>query len=990
MNSTLRHSCARAALLPVLAASFAGAASAQEEAIQAGPGTEDRLARDEIVITGSFIRGTPEDAALPVDVFSSEDLAQSGTTSPLEFIKELPSVGSVLGDQNQYSTFSQGFQGSGSINLRGLGEERTLVLVNGKRFFQSPGDGFTDTNLIPLFALERVEILKDGAAATYGSDAIGGVANFITRKNFEGVELAGDWTFIDGSDDDYSISAVVGQEFGTANIVIGAGWQHRSELPTFERDFAVRPFAENPSAYSALSTPGTYAVSYFDTEAGAVDTRFAQDAGCEDIGGTNGTAAGLPICRFSFIPFNNLVEESDRYQVYGSVTADLSDTVRASVEAIWSQTDLESLNYSPSFPPIQGPNGSGFVSAFSTSPANPFVPQFLDNVGLPQSSPEAPLVAVTNVLYRPFGWLGNPTDRDRGAGRGIAKNDAYRVVTGLEADLSENLTLQTDFTYWRFNREFKIQDIVGTRFQNALNGLGGPNCDPATGTPGAGGCVFLNPFTTASANNPSLGLDNPFFVPGAENSEELINFVQPFNGTIQREEQYVFDVILAGETGFKLGGGAVGFALGGQYRKNEFSTRPTSEIDNLNVNPCFIEGDQSCVGTVTDGVGSFIFLGGGRPSQNQQDIWAVFAEANLPFSDTLELSLAARYEDYGDPVGSTFNPKGSLRWEATDWLVLRGSVGTTFRGPLAGNIDPNFVTALQGLTAAGGNFKAVDIFGNPDLDPETALTYNAGIIIDTGGLTASVDFWTYEFEDQITITPAEAIANLVASPTNPSGSPVNCSSPVASLITFSGNACVQGTTNGIDIARVRTQFVNGPDVTVRGFDFAINYDIDAGFGVVSLGGQGTYNMDYDIDDFEVNGVVVQPGFDAVGFGNYFREPGSIPEWRANAYVNVNTGGLNARYTLNYIDGVFDERCENVDPCDPANNTDFGRNSGSYVRQDLALTYDFAVRGADFQLQGVVKNIFDEDPPVARLPISYNPFLADALGRHYQVGLKAKF
>ncbi|MGB7406102.1 MAG: TonB-dependent receptor [Pacificimonas sp.] len=987
MRKNLLSNCAPGALALGLAMSMAGGASAQEEAIQAVPDGTDDL----IVITGSFIRGTPEDAALPVDVFSSEDLAQSGVTSPLEFIKELPSVGSVLGDQNQYSTFSQGFQGSGSINLRGLGEERTLVLVNGKRFFQSPGDGFTDTNLIPLFALERVELLKDGAAATYGSDAIGGVANFITRKDFDGVELAGDWTFIDGSDDDYRISAVVGQEFGAANIVVGAGWQHRSELPTTERDFAVRPFAENPSAYSALSTPGTYAVTYLDgfNDDGSpiTDTRFAQDAGCEDIGGTNGTAAGLPICRFSFIPFNNLVEESDRYQVYGNLSVDLSDKMRANVEAIWSQTDLESLNYSPSFPPIQGPNGSGFVSAFSTSPANPFVSQFLDNVGLPQSTAENPVLAVTNVLYRPFGWLGNPLDRDRGAGRGIAKNDAWRIVAGIETDLSDNLTLNTDFTYWRFDREFRIQDVVGTRFQNALNGLGGPNCDPATGTPGEGGCLFLNPFTTASPNNPSLGLDNPFYVPGADNPDELIEFVQPFNGTFQREEQFVTDVILAGQTGFELGGGAIGFAVGGQYRTNEFSNRPTSAIDDLDQNPCFIEGDRSCVGTVTDGVGSFIFLGGSRDSQTEQEVWAVFAEANLPFTDTLELQVAARYEDYGNPIGSTFNPKGSLRWEATDWLVLRGSIGTTFRGPLAGNVDPNFVTALQGLSAAGGNFKAVDIFGNPDLEPETALTYNAGVVVNTGGLTASLDFWTYDFEDQITATPAEAIANTVVSS---SGALADCSSPVASLITFSGNQCVQGVSTGLDIARVRTEFVNGPDVKVRGFDFAVNYDIDAGFGVVSLGGQGTWNMEYEIDDFDVNGVVVQPGFDAVGFGNYFREPGSIPEWRGNAYANLNTGGLNARYTFNYIDGVFDERCENVDPCDAANNTNFGRNSGSYTRQDFTLTYNFMVRGTDLQLQGTVNNIFDTDPPDARLPISYNPFLADALGRHYQLGVKAAF
>ena len=113
--------------------------------------------------------------------------------------------------------------------------------MNGQRFFPEPGDGAADTNLIPMFALQRVEVLKDGAASTYGSDAIAGVANFITRTNFEGVEVAGNWQFVDGSDDNYQASILVGKNFGSANIMVGAGYQHRSELPATERDFTQRP-----------------------------------------------------------------------------------------------------------------------------------------------------------------------------------------------------------------------------------------------------------------------------------------------------------------------------------------------------------------------------------------------------------------------------------------------------------------------------------------------------------------------------------------------------------------------------------------------------------------------------------------------------------------------------------------------------------------------------------------------------------------------------
>ena len=155
----------------------------------------------------------------------------------------------------------------------------------------------------------------------------------------------------------------------------------------------------------------------------------------------------------------------------------------------------------------------------------------------------------------------------------------------------------------------------------------------------------------------------------------------------------------------------------------------------------------------------------------------------------------------------------------------------------------------------------------------------------------------------------------------------------------------------------------------------------------SVGGLATWNLEYVQDDFELQGIIVEESFDAVGFGNYFRQPGTIPEWRGNAYVNVNAYGLNARYTFNYIDGVFDERCLPEGACD---EDTFAVNSGSYTRQDLTLTYDLTLGGADLRLQGSVFNIFDEAPPIARLPISYNPFLADAIGRHYQLGAKVRF
>lgn len=943
-----------------------------------------------IVVTGSFIRGTPEDAAQPVDVFSSADLDSAGVSSPLEFIKDLPQVGSVLGDSNQFSTNAQGNQGLGSINLRGLGPQRTLVLFNGRRTLTAPGavgGGFGDTNSVPLFALERIEILKDGAAATYGSDAIAGVANFITKKGFEGVEIKSDYEFVNGSDDNYTASILVGKTFGNVNILAGFGWQHRSELPTTERDYASQPYDVNPAAWSALSTPGTFTVV---GAGGAVPiapgVALQPDRGCNELGGV---ADGV-VCRFSFIPFDNLVEETDRYQGYIQADVDLSDTFRFRGEFTYAQTDLDSIGTSPGYPPLQGPGGARLGGGFTVSPDNPGVAPFVAQNGLTGTP-----AAIGIFLWRPFGWLGNPTD-PRGSGRQFANNKAYRFSGTFEKDFSESFRGQFSLTMMNYDRRGGSPGIVGSRLQAALNGLGGPDCTGTT--PGAPGCLWFNPFSNAGPGNPTLGLDNPFYVPGNENSPALVEWLTEPNGNDQSEDTVVADLIFSGEMGLDLGGGAVGWAAGMQYRKTRFRNKPLNEFGNLDLNPCPILGDQSCVGGALDGAGSFIFLGGQRNARLTQDVKAVFAEVLVPITDTFEITAAARFEDYGGSIGSTFNPKGSVRWEPMDWLVLRGSVGTTFRAPLASQVSPNAITSLAGLAAAGGNFKAVDIAGNPtDLGPETAFTYNVGAIVNFSGFNFSVDYWSFDFEDEITTTDGQAIATAVASgspdPANPGVNFANCSSPFVGLITFDGGACVQGTTNGLNISRVFTQWVNGPKTKTTGLDFAASYTTDIGNGVLTIGANASHILTYDVGDFDLNGALLREGFSAVGKANLDRLPGTIAPWRGNAYVNFNISGFNARYGVKYVDGVVDERCPALpDPCATTSfgPTDFGRNISSFTQHDIHLAYDLPISAFDAQLQFSVENFTDADAPSARVPLGYNPFTGNPLGRVWRLGAKVGF
>src|SRR5687768_3509442 len=182
----------------------------------------------EVIVTGSFIRGTPVDAALPVEVYSREDLEKRGSPSALDFAKSLTISGPTTGESYYFG--GPALTGSVNYNLRGLGADKTLILLNGRRVSQNTSD-------IPSIALERTEILKDGAAVIYGADATGGVVNFITRDDFVGLEMDAQYKYIDDSDGDYSAAILGGVGDDRVNFMWSAEYEHRSRLRAIDRDF---------------------------------------------------------------------------------------------------------------------------------------------------------------------------------------------------------------------------------------------------------------------------------------------------------------------------------------------------------------------------------------------------------------------------------------------------------------------------------------------------------------------------------------------------------------------------------------------------------------------------------------------------------------------------------------------------------------------------------------------------------------------------------
>jgi iron complex outermembrane recepter protein len=975
-----------------------------------------------VIVTGSYIRGTAEDAALPVDVISAEDLAKQGSPSTLEMIKGLSVSNGVLGDTNQFDARAQGSEGSGSVNLRGFGPQRTLVLLNGRRLVASPFlIGAVDTNFIPTAAIGRVEVLKDGAAATYGSDAVGGVVNFITRENQRGLDIAADFKQIEDSDGDYSASGSFGWGNDRSSALFAVGYQHRSELMVRDREWAAKEYLENPQGgWSASGNPHSFiAVGIVaptpTNPLGAASPLPVRDPQCAPLGGFPGrTATTAPVCYWQYTQYDALTEEEDRWQVYADYNFDITDSTSLHIEGMYADTEIPIYRTSPSYAALQPPTGltppaGETVGGTSPIPGQYFVPRtnpgyaaFLAaNPGVLQDTGTNPGAIL--IANRPFALGGNPLF-GYDSSEGPRNYDGYRVSAGLNGDISDSLSWDVAATYMEQNAARAGRDTVVNRYQLALRGLGGPNCNIAANTPGANNCFWYNPFNNAIPRNPITGATNAQFNQGLSNdNRELINWMFPIVSTEQQTTTMVFDAVLSGTTGINLGGGAIGWAAGAQYRDDTFEAT-YSDLNNFADAPCVNSVKTGILGTdpctpeqLAAPSGALLFLGGADNRDLDRDVSAVFAELSLPFTEDFQAQLAARYEDYGGGIGSTFDPKLSLRWQLVDSFALRGSVGTTFRGPALTQSDPSSVTTLQNVA---GTFRAIRTFGDADLKPETALTFNVGMLLKSGGFAGSLDYWSFDFEDQVVNEPVAGITGFVFG----TGSTCTLANPLARRFAFrdGGSSTGAGANDGqitdldcttANIQRLDINVFNGPNVRTQGLDLTTQYDWDLAGGTATLGFSGSYVLNYEIDASIVDDQVVSPAFDAAGKLNYQTVAYPLPRWKANLFAEYANGPHNIRYVLNYIDDYTDQRTD-IFTASLANSQTGAAVAildGKSIKKTRFHDLHYLLQLPwEMSLSASIENLTDEDPSFARLDLSYDPFTSSALGRTYKLGLRKRF
>jgi len=970
----------------IVAATYVGAASAQ-------PADEPEKV-EKVVVTGSRIKGTPENTELPVDVITKDDLDKQGSPSIVELVKQLPVSTAALGETNQWDARASILSvGTATVNLRGLGAGRTLVLLNGQRFTPSPRTDGVDVNMFPAGAIGRIEILKEGAAAIYGSDAIAGVANFITRRDIDGVEASGSYSYIDGSDGDYTGNVSWGWVGESANLLLHVGHQHRGELPVLERDWAIRPYLENPQGgWSNYGQPGT-----FFGGVGAF-----RDPYCGTPGTFSGFTGTTPICLFQLSQYYNLVEKTDQTQIYAEANAKLSDNIELHVEALVARTDVPSLANSPSSPALQAPTSltSSFPGFYTVPIANPAAAAFATaNPSLP------PFFGVYLPTFRPIGIGGNPL-YDHETLQPKNRSDAWRVVGQLEGDFGEGTTWSTAVNYSGDSNLVSSRDALVNRLQAALQGLGGPGCPLTGGTPGVGPCKYFNPFSSAIRTNIITGQPNPFFDPvlAADpriGNEDLafMDWLTPRLDVTSTTRLLTWDADLTGDTGLQLDGGSIEWAAGLQYRRNqiEVDVDPFYDIDAF---PCIDSpnGNNGCVATGQT-TGPLTFYVQYRDILMTTNTYGAFAELSLPFSDNFQVQLGGRFEDHED-AGTTLNPKIAAKWQVVDWIALRGAFDTSFREPPPVVLNP---TPLTSIAFLGGAFRQIRTSGNPNVDPEEAESFNVGAILEPGNLVATVDYWKVDFQKPIGVEPFGAMFDTMF----PAVGPNRCGDPayaqLQARMTFALDTCSLANLRSINI-----NFTNGSGVETSGIDFAAQYTIpDVWSGTFNIGADFAYVLEYNVGATTVAGVPnIQPAFDAVGQLNYGSSAFPLPQWKGNGFLEFATGDHNFRVTAHYVDGYLDERTaiyvapvnSNAGPGGPGTGTGAFNAANNVVVTngkfiDSTLTFDFVYRVElpwESTATFAVFNVLDEDPSTARLDLNYDPFTGNPVGRVLKVGLSKKF
>lgn len=894
---------------------------------------EEQQVLEEVYVTGSRIARDGFDYSSPVDVFSAEDLAKSGVKSIDEFLMRIPAfTGFQLG-----ASTNNGNTGTGAkmVDLRGLGNKRTLVLIDGRRQVASfIGDsqdiGAVDLNSIPMSMVERIEVLKDGASTAYGTDAIAGVVNLIMKKRVEGIELSGDIGYNadewDGKSE--SISLVMGTGNDKGGITFGMEYNKQNEIKQGDRSFsedALWSIQQPDGSFKAEAQGSSNSRTIRTNSAGWSDASTALlpggQAGSFVIDETTGEVRPFGgDDTYNYAAVNALVTPTERWHISAlgdqEIISFTDGTVRVHAEGMYTKRKTsQRLAPDASFQAVQDSNGVWNDTVPANNPFNPF----------------------GDSGNNPYGIVGEDVRVNRrfveSGGRQYEQDgDTYRMVVGLDGDFKG---INWDLSYVYAEDEIITENLNLGRFDRWDIAV-----DPDLCAADAGCTEAMGP----------AGVLNPMSALGEFSQEQMAYLL---TGSLKdkynnRLTSWTLDV--NGEFG-DLAGGPIGWAAGYQTRSESADFSPDE------------------------------FLAGGLTTSGSQDplgasfrVDEFYAEtllpilADAPFAKSLTIEASVRYSDYNTDAGDTDNYRGGIDWAITDSWRVRSVYSTGFRAPniveLVGGQSTDFPIAenycefydtrsdatanIQANCAAAGvdpgfeqgfQWQSNYVQEAPDeLQPEESESFSFGVVWTPANWSdwrVSIDYWDVQVDDVIGLPDYNGLLR-------------NCLDAADQGSSFACSFFDFGT--GLDSPfpdNASGQLANLGKLETNGIDYAIDYVTDVNWGLVNtfeVSVIGTYT-----DEFKES----YPGSgdrDLVGTAGANDGQDVYPENRINTRIGVRGNNWTAAWSMRWID-------ETEDLLRPANITSDAK-AEDILYHDIVGTYSYE----NFNMSLGIDNLTDEEPP----------------------------
>lgn len=962
---------------------------------------EEQPAETEIVVTGSRIEGSRVAETLPVSVLSEDRIAATGSISGDDLFRSIPQAGDVQFQEARTTGNLNDARGdNASINLRSVGTGNTLVLVNGRRMILSPGtqtENFVpvqtaNTNSLPVGATRRVEVLRDGAAAIYGADAVAGVINVVTDDRYEGLRFDARYGFADGtSEKTGAIKAGIKTSSGGRFTLFGS-YTRRTPLFASERPFSASenhmpalvgtpwegdtsfdnrstsspwgsfttvPVTTVRQGTATLTTSGVFHIEpTANTAAGCSSTVISGNL-CLRSGVITG--ANSRVLRYDENPDRTIRGGLDRINLFATFRQPIG-AVELFGEAGYYHAELDGQREQ------SAPISSAVITIPASNYYNPFGATTINGVANPNR-----LAGLTGVpaaglplritTYRPV---------DTGPRTFTVTDDSFRTLLGLRGEWG-NFKWDSAATYsWARTDDHTKNAISNTLFQAAL----------ARSTPDA-----YNPFNGGSQPAYSLG-------DGTPNSAATIDSFLVDVHRISKTSLATLDFRISNSEIFNLPGGGVGFASGVEVRRETYEDNRDDRLDGTT--------------TYTDSVTGIRYgtdIMGASPAPDvkaRRTVVSAYAELavplisedmNIPLVQSLDLQFAARDEHYSD-FGNVFKTKVAGAWTLMDGIKFRSAWSQNFRAPnlaqfysagtQVANTRTDFAACrINPATACTGVSTLEVRAGNQSLKPENGTTFSAGVIMQPRrNLTLTLDYWSLRSKGVIGIQGAQnqILFDLLERLSGRSNPNVVRLAPVGTQVI--------GT-----IDYVQDNYFNLGLRQLEGLDFGVSYDLrNTPLGNFNIDLNASKLLKYQQEASELQAqLIAANAAGTLGTGVTITQAGSQiqvngnPEWRLSGNLTWKSGPVSAGVLVNYVGPVFDTGTAVV-------NGQFYKLS-SFTTVNTYLQYragddQGALSGTRFRVGA--RNLFDKQPPLASNNYGFLGSLHDAVGRFVYFELSKEF